>query len=109
MILALLSRGQVLMQEGVGETRKIRAAPGTADDKVGILAGHLHLLQGFLADDSLVHQYVTQHRPGRIFLAAAAGRSSLYGFRHGQAERPGVVGIFARAARPAWVRTVGLA
>ena len=63
-----------------------------ADDHVGALAGHGHLLHRLLADDRLVQEHVVQHRPQRVLGVVALGRV-LDGLRDGDAERSGAVGV----------------
>ena len=59
---------QILAQERVGDPGKVRAAAHAADDHIRVFPGQVHLLQGFLADDGLVHQHVVQHRAEAVFL-----------------------------------------
>ena len=55
-------------QVGHDEAGEVRTAAGAADDHVGLVAGHGHLLDGFDADDGLVQQNVVQTRcPARTW------------------------------------------
>ena len=59
--------------EREGDAREVRPATGAADHDVGVVVGHLHLRDRFLADDRLVQQHVIQDRPERVVGVAGAG------------------------------------
>ena len=62
-LLALL---EVLAQEREGDAGEVGAAAHARHHEVGIGAGQLHLLEGFLADDRLVEHDVVEHRAERV-------------------------------------------
>ena len=68
------------------DAREVRAAAGAADDDVGIVIGHVHLRDGFLADDGLVQQHVIEHRTERVIgVVSAAGDLHRLGDRDAEA------------------------
>ena len=62
----LLAAAQLCPDERKRDAREVRPAAGAADDDVGVVVGHLHLRDRFLADDRLVQQHVVQHRTERV-------------------------------------------
>ena len=77
---------EVPAEEREGQAGEVRSAAGAADDDVRRLAGHAHLLDGFLADDRLVEQDVVEHRAQGV-LRVVAGRGVLDRLADGHAER----------------------
>src|SRR5215207_4579834 len=77
---------QVLADEGESDAAEVRAAPDTADDHVGVLAGQLHLLERFLPDHGLVQQHVVQDAPERV-LGVVVSHSVLDSLAYGDPER----------------------
>ena len=67
-LLALLD---VLAHEREGDAGEVGAATDARHDEVGIGAGQLHLLEGFLADDRLVEHDVVEHRAERVVRVVA--------------------------------------
>ena len=89
------------MQEREGEAGEVRAAARAADDDVGILARHLHLLERLEADDGLVHQHVAEHRAEAVLLRAAARRRHLDGLGDRDARASRVSRVVSASDRPA--------
>ena len=93
-LLALLD---VLAHEREGDAGEVGAAAHAADHEVGIGAGQLHLLEGFLADDGLMEQHVVEHRAQRVVgVVALSGHFDRFADGDAQAAR----GI--RVLRPGW-------
>ena len=69
---------------------EVRATAGAADDHVGILACHLHLLERLVPDHRLVQQDVVEHRAQRV-LGVVAGRGVLDRLRDRHAQGAGRV------------------
>jgi hypothetical protein len=79
------------------------------------------LLQRFPADDGLMQQHVSQHRAEGVLLGPARRGGHFHRFRDtctcvrfasagvARPSEPGLLGSGSKAARPAWVRSVGLA
>ena len=68
---------QLLADEGEGQAGEVGAAAGAGHDDIGLLAGHLHLLHGLLADDRLVQEHVVEHAsPGRSAVSSCVAASS---------------------------------
>mmetsp|Transcript_44366 Transcript_44366/g.80393 ORF Transcript_44366/g.80393 Transcript_44366/m.80393 type:complete len:314 (-) Transcript_44366:604-1545(-) len=96
---------ELLPDEGEAEPSEVGAAPCAADDDVGIVAGHLHLVDGLQSCDCLVHQDVVQHAAQRV-LVLGHGRGSLDRLGDGNAQGAGAAGIL-RKNLPAVLRAVG--
>ena len=87
---AFLATAQLLAYEREGDAGEVAAAAGAADDHIGVVAGHLHLQHGFLADDGLVHQHMVEHRAQRV-LGVVMGRGDLDRLADRNAQRSRVV------------------
>ena len=77
-----------MAEEGKGEAGEITAASGAPDDDVRVVAGHLHLFHGFLADHRLVQQNVVEHAAEGIF-GVVVLRRDLDRLGNGDAETAG--------------------
>ncbi len=82
---------EVQAQERERQPREVRPAAGAADDDVGLLAGHRHLLERFLADHRLMQQDVVEDGAQRV-LGVVARRGILDGLADGDPQRAGAVG-----------------
>jgi hypothetical protein len=91
----LLAAAQLQADEGEGDAGEVAAAAGAADDHVGVVAGHLQLQHGLLADDGLVQQHVVEHRAQRVLGVVVPGRH-LHRLADGDAQRAGVVGVLGQ-------------
>ena len=69
---------------------EVRATAGAADDDVGRLAGHPHLLDRLLADDGLMEEHVVEDRAEGV-LRVVAGRRVLDRLADRHPERAGAV------------------
>lgn len=91
----------MLVLERIGKACEVRTAAGTSDHDIGVLTGHLHVLQRFEADHGLVHENMAQHRSERILLHATTGGGGLTASEIARPRDPGFSESCASAARPA--------
>ncbi len=68
---------QVLLQEGESNPAKIGSTPHTADHNIRIFIRHLHLLQTFLPDHSLMQEHMIQDGTEAVFFLTARFYSRL--------------------------------
>ena len=66
--------GQLVAHEGIGEPGVIRTTAHAADDEVGLLTRHLHLLLRLEPDHRLMEQHVVQDAAERIVRVVVRGR-----------------------------------
>ena len=71
---------------------EVGSPAGAADKDVGLIAGEGHLLHGLQAQHGLVKEHVVEHRAEGV-LGVVALRGDFDGFRDGDAERSGMIGI----------------
>ena len=82
-------------QVGHGQAGEVGAAAGAAQDDVGLVAGHRHLLDGLLADDGLVEEDVIQYAAQGVFGIGILG-GHFDGFGDGDSKRPVGVGMLGQ-------------
>mmetsp|Transcript_60702 Transcript_60702/g.172549 ORF Transcript_60702/g.172549 Transcript_60702/m.172549 type:complete len:260 (-) Transcript_60702:45-824(-) len=59
---------ELLPKEGEAQARKVRTSTSAADQDVRVLPGQLHLLNGFQANDRLVHEDMVQDGTQRVLV-----------------------------------------
>jgi len=95
------------VNEREGDAGKIAPATAAAKNDVRFLAGQLHLLDAFLADDRLVQADVIQHAAERVFRVRV--RNGIFdGLTDGDTEAAGAVRIFSQHFAPEFSQVAGL-
>src|SRR5207302_1289353 len=82
-----------------GNAGEIAAAPGTPDDDIGIVAGHLELRHRLLADDGLVQQYMVEDAAEGVFGVCVLCRN-FHRLADGDPQTPRRIRMFGQILPP---------
>lgn len=85
---------EFLADEREAHACEVGSAACAAHQHVGVISCHLHLLDGLLTDDGLVHQNVVQDRPQSIFCWHLALDTAFHCLRNRDPERACAFGVF---------------